>query len=186
MSDSFIATIDNSWTLFLDRDGVINKRIMGGYVTCNSEFSFLPGVLESIKSFSTIFRRIIIVTNQQGVGKGIMTQLQLNSLHDFMRSEIEQSGGKIDEIFYCTDIAQAQDNCRKPSIKMANRAIECFPEIDLKKSIMVGDSLSDIQFGKNAGMITIFSSNQIENKEAEELADVTVEDLQGFKNLLKT
>ena len=164
MTNSFLKKIDNTWTLFLDRDGVINKRIFGGYISSPQEFEFLPGVLDSLIFFSSVFGRIIIITNQQGIGKGIMTEGELKVVHDYMIKEIRLAGGKIDGIYYCPDLAEKNDNCRKPSTKMAHKAASDFPEINLTKSIMVGDSQSDIEFGNNAGMKTIFvmsDSNEI-------------------------
>ncbi len=175
--------IDDSWTLFLDRDGVINKRIFGGYVTSIEEFEFLPGVLESIKYFSQIFGKIIIITNQQGVGKGIMTESELDIVHNFLQKTVAKSEGSIDGILYCTDLADSVDNCRKPSREMANKAKQTFPEIDFSKSIMVGDSLSDIQFGVNAGMNTVFVTSSEMNKEAMDLAHIRVGSLLEFKSL---
>ncbi|NQU34849.1 MAG: HAD family hydrolase [Bacteroidetes bacterium] len=185
MAVDFLKYIDNSWTLFLDRDGVINKRIFGGYVTSPDYFEFLPGVLESINFFSKIFNRIIVITNQQGVGKGIMTEIELNVVHDYMISEISTFGGRVDSIYYCTDLAHSVDNCRKPSIKMAQIALENFPEIDLNKSIMIGDSLSDIEFGKNAGMKTVFVSNIPSLEKDSTSADIKVECLLDFKTLIE-
>lgn len=185
MNIKLLNEIDHSWTLFLDRDGVINKRIFGGYVTCESEFEFLPGVLESISYFSKIFSRIIIITNQQGVGKGIMTETELISLHNFMKNEIINSAGKIDDIYYCTDLANKPDSCRKPSEKMALHARDSYPDINLTKSIMVGDSLSDIEFGINAGMKTVFVTSSEKNETAIKKADIVVESLNNFKELLE-
>lgn len=152
----FIQKIDHSWTLFLDRDGVINRRIYGGYVTDPEGFEFLPGVLASLKVFAKKFGRIIVVTNQQGIGKGLMTETQLHTLHHHMIQKVEQAGGRIDHVYYCGDLASLPNNGRKPSIHMANLAKADFPEIDFAKSVMVGDSLSDMEFGKNAGMFTLF------------------------------
>ena len=81
--------IDNEWTLFLDRDGVINVRIIDGYVTNIEDFEFLPNVIEAFKIFKDKFKRIIIVTNQQGVGKGIMTNEDVRNVHSYMVHEIE-------------------------------------------------------------------------------------------------
>lgn len=147
--------IDNHWTLFLDRDGVINVRIIDGYVTKIDEFEFLPNVIESFKIFKAKFRRIIIVTNQQGVGKGIMSDEDVKKIHDYMTHEIERHGGKIDMVYYCPQLKFEPDNYRKPSPKMAFLAKNDFPDIDLSRSIMVGDMNSDIEFGRNAGMKTI-------------------------------
>lgn len=149
-------TIDNDWTLFLDRDGVINVRIIDGYVTKIEEFEFLPGVIEAFKIFKNKFNRIIVVTNQQGVGKGLMTEDDVKKVHDFMINEVENHDGKIDKVYFCPQLKSVPDNYRKPSPKMAYMAKDDFPEIDLSKSIMIGDMNSDVEFGKNAGMMTVF------------------------------
>lgn len=148
--------INEDWTLFLDRDGVINVRIIDGYVTQTDEFEFMPHVLDAFKIFKEKFKRIIIVTNQQGVGKGIMTFEDVDSVHDYMIKEIENHGGKIDKVYFCPQLKSVADNYRKPSPKMAYFAKDDFPEIDFSKSIMIGDMNSDIEFGKNAGMRTVF------------------------------
>ncbi|MBN2638637.1 MAG: HAD-IIIA family hydrolase [Bacteroidales bacterium] len=153
----FIRRIDKNWTLFLDRDGVINERIVGGYVADYKEFHFLNGVPEAIASFSKFFGKIIIVTNQQGVGKGLMTEEQVNEIHQSMLEDIKQRGGRIDAFYFCPDLKDKPDNCRKPGIKMAEQAKDNFPEIEFSKSIMVGDTFTDIGFGKNAGMFTVFA-----------------------------
>lgn len=162
MTPEFLKKIDKTWTLFLDRDGVINKRILGGYIKSSEDFEFLPGVLNSLAFFTLIFNRIIIITNQQGVGKGIMTEAELIDLHTFMVTEVSKNNGGIDKIYYCTDLVNSFNSCRKPSIKMANKASKDFPEIDFSKSIMVGDSASDIEFGQNAGMKTVFVKSDYE------------------------
>lgn len=179
---NFISQINNSWTLFLDRDGVINKRIFGGYVSNWDDFEFLPGVLDAFSVFSEIFKNIIIVTNQQGVGKGLMNEDQLQTVHLKLREEVLSNGGRIDAIYYCTKLANENNNCRKPGIKMAEMAKQEFPEIDFEKSVMIGDSVSDIIFGKNAGMKTILHKS-------EELlavdADLEFDSLIEFANILK-
>ncbi len=151
--------IDKSWTLFIDRDGVINKRLPDDYVKSWSEFEFLPGVLESFKIFSGKFGKIIVVTNQQGVGKGLMTEEKLKDIHNNMIHEIEKHGGRVDAVYYCTDLKNKKNNCRKPSIKLFENAISDFPGISPEKSIMAGDSASDIEFGKNAGIFTVSIGN---------------------------
>ena len=148
--------INDDWTLFLDRDGVINVRIIDGYVTKTEEFEFLPNVIEAFKIFKNKFKRIIVVTNQQGVGKGVMTIEDVISVHNYMNQQIENQGGKIDKIYFCPQLKSVKDNYRKPSPKMAFFAKDDFPEIDFSKSIMVGDMNSDVEFGKNAGMKTVF------------------------------
>ena len=148
--------IEPDWSLMLDRDGVINVRIIGGYVTKWEEFEFLPGVLEALATFAQRFKHIFIVTNQQGVKKGLMTMEDLDEVHDRMCEVIEQHGGRIDGIFVCTQLATEPDNYRKPNPKMAFMAQSLHPDMDLNKSLMIGDFDSDVEFGHNAGTRTIF------------------------------
>ncbi|MBQ6084033.1 MAG: HAD-IIIA family hydrolase [Bacteroidales bacterium] len=152
--------IDKSWTLFLDRDGVVNTRLVDDYVKNINEFEFMPGVLDAFKVFAEKFGKIIIVTNQQGVGKGIMTMDDVVKVHDFMLKEIENQKGRVDAIYVCPQLKSDPDNFRKPSPKMAYMAQHDFPEIDLEKSIMVGDMNSDLEFGKNCGMYTVFVGDE--------------------------
>jgi D-glycero-D-manno-heptose 1,7-bisphosphate phosphatase len=147
--------IDRSWTLFLDRDGVINHEKHMDYVYNFLEFEFYDGVREALKKLAGLFGRIIIVTNQRGVEKNLMTEESLLDLHRQMLQEIEVSGGRIDAIYYCTSLTDDHPN-RKPQPGMAHLAKESFPEIDFARSIMVGNNLSDMFFGRNAGMFTVF------------------------------
>jgi histidinol-phosphate phosphatase family protein len=150
----FLKKIDASWTLFLDRDGVINQRIVDGYVENVSDFHFLPSVPEAVALCKRIFGRIIIVTNQQGVGKGMMTEEQLAVIHTHLKAQIPE----IDRIYHSPYLSCENHIMRKPNIGMALAAKEDFPEIDFQKSIIVGDSPSDMAFGKNSGMFTVFIS----------------------------
>ncbi len=149
-------TINFRSALFLDRDGVINRRLPGTYVKDISGFEILPGVLEAFRIFSKIFPYIIIVTNQQGIGKGLMTVEELNVIHQHLIEQVKIYGGRIDEIFFAPDLADAPGNMRKPGTGMALLALEKYPDIDLASSIMVGDSRSDMEFGRNAGMQTVY------------------------------
>lgn len=158
--------VQNDWTLFLDRDGVINRRIIDGYVTKWEEFEFLPGVLEALKIFAQRFKYIFVITNQQGVGKGLMTMEQMDAIHDRMCAEVEAHDGLIDGILACPQLASDPDNYRKPSPDMAYMACEICPDIDLSKTIMVGDGQTDMEFGHNAGTKTIFIGN--ENPDADD------------------
>jgi histidinol-phosphate phosphatase family protein len=149
--------IDKTWTLFLDRDGVINLHYPNDYVKRWEEFYFLEGVLDALKRLSVIFRRIVIVTNQQGVGKALMSEDDLQFIHDEMLKEVRKYGGRIHAIYSATDlIAQDIRQLRKPNTGMARKAKKDFPEIDFSKSIIVGDSITDMQFGRTSGMITVY------------------------------
>ena len=151
-----IPKIDISWTLFLDRDGVINKKLDGDYVKTIDEFEFLPYALEAIKLFSSHFHRVVIVTNQQGISKRLMTEDDLHKVHQHLLQEVQNFGGRIDAIYHAPQLAEENSIMRKPNIGMALHAKEEFPSIDFKKSIMVGDSISDMEFAKNANMFAVF------------------------------
>ena len=150
-----LSAIDKTWTLFLDRDGVINEEILGEYVKHWGEFIFSKGVLDTFKKLSERFGRIIVISNQRGVGKEIMTEADLQSIHLEMQREVEIVGGKIDKIYYCTD---KDDKCfnRKPNPGMALQAKNDFPGMDFQKTIMVGNKPSDMRFGRAAGVYTVF------------------------------
>ncbi|MFZ4456091.1 MAG: D-glycero-alpha-D-manno-heptose-1,7-bisphosphate 7-phosphatase [Bacteroidales bacterium] len=157
---SEILDIEDCDTLFLDRDGVINRHRPDDYVKSWDEFEFLPEIVELFPLLNKKFKRIIVVTNQRGVGKGVMTEANLIDIHSKMTTKIREIGGRIDKIYYCTDTNNDSPN-RKPNIGMALQAKADFPEIDFSKSIMVGDSQSDIDFGKNAGMKTFLLKKKI-------------------------
>ena len=147
---------DKSWTLFLDRDGVINVRNFHGYITRIQDFEFIEGSKEAIARFSKIFGRIVVVTNQQCIGKGIISEEELNDIHNHMLAEVEQAGGRIDKVYFAPQLAAENSIYRKPKSGMADLAKQDFPEINFEKSVMVGDSLSDMEFGMDKGMRTVY------------------------------
>jgi len=151
--------IDSSWTLFLDRDGVINERLIDDYVKQLNELSIIEGVPAAISLFTKLFQRIVVVTNQQGIGKGMMTADDLAVVHGYIAEVIEQAGGQIDQFYFAPQLAAEKSNDRKPGTGMGLQAKKEFPEIDFKKSIMIGDSESDIEFGMKLGMKTIMLKN---------------------------
>lgn len=147
--------IDNNWTLFLDRDGVINHEKKEDYILNWDEFQFYEGVPKAVASLNRIFGKTIMVTNQKGVGKGVMSLDDLHQIHDNMQLAIVQAGGHIDRILFCTDLND-DSFYRKPNPGMAFSAKGSFPDIDFSKSLIVGNKLSDMRFGRNAGMHTVF------------------------------
>lgn len=152
--------IDKTWTLFLDRDGVINKKLDNDYVKHTSEFEFIDGTLNALRMLSPLFQTIVIVTNQQCIGKRIIFPEDLELIHKNMLYEITYLKGRIDKIYYSPYLASENHPTRKPSIGMALKAKEDFPHIDFSKSIVVGDSISDMEFGRNAGMKTVYISEE--------------------------
>ncbi|MCK9220429.1 MAG: HAD-IIIA family hydrolase [Bacteroidales bacterium] len=177
--------IDHNWTLFLDRDGVINTRIIDDYVKSWDQFSFLPGVLPALKIFSGIFGKIIVVSNQQGIAKEVMTVQDVEQIHQRMIQESNSSGAVIHAVYYAPQLASSGSVMRKPNVGMALQARKQFPEIRFKRSVMVGDSLSDMLFGKRLDMKTVFLSHDssLPNKNPR-LIDFFYPDLKSFADAL--
>lgn len=138
-------------TLFLDRDGVINRWLPGDYVRTWDQFAFLPGILECLRKWAAKFKHVIVVSNQRGVGKGMMSQSDLESVHARMLAEIEAAGGRIDAIYTCTELEPAHP-MRKPQPGMFLAACRDFPDITPERSLMLGDSDVDRDFAANCGM----------------------------------
>ena len=145
---------DPAATVFLDRDGVLNRRIVGGYVTDWSQFELLPGVKDAMKKLARSGFRTVIVSNQAGVAKG---QLTCNTLlHLTMKSfdEFHRLGATVAGAFFC--LHQPSDNCscRKPMPGLLQKAMRDVP-FDPEQSFFVGDSASDIQAGAAVGLQTV-------------------------------
>ena len=147
-------------TLFLDRDGVINVKLDGQYVKNPEDFEFMIGAKAAISKLSKIFNRILIVTNQQGIEKGIMSDNDLCVLHEYMLSELKKNGGVVDKIYYCPHLATENCNCRKPNPGMIQQALIDFPDIKVEDSYLIGDSDTDIIAGSKMGLITVKVDNE--------------------------
>ena len=156
--------VDKRWTLFLDRDGVINHDKVGSYIFNAGEFRFYPGLPGDFRKLSERFGHIIVVTNQRGVGRGLMSESDLSGIHEKMLKEVADAGGRIDAIYYCT-ATENNDPRRKPYPGMALQAKKDFPSIDFSKSIIVGNNISDMRFGRNAGIYTVFVTTTQAKKE---------------------
>ena len=142
-------------SVFLDRDGVINvppqkKR----YITSAEEFRFLPGALSALRSLNRTPFKIIIVSNQAGVGRGIFSQKKLEAITRQMRQKIRQAGGRLDAVYYCTHRPSAHCGCRKPRLGLIRKAQRRFP-MNLARSYVIGDSEKEVRLGKKAGTRTI-------------------------------
>jgi histidinol-phosphate phosphatase family protein len=176
--------IDHTWTLFLDRDGVINYEKHKDYIHTWDEFRFYEDVQEAMAIFAKHFSHIIVITNQRGVGKGITKSEDLDLIHKNMAIEIEKAGGRIDAIYFCPDVDDSSPN-RKPNPGMGLQAATDFKAIDLSKAIMIGNALSDMQFGRNLGVKTIFlPATRPEVDLADERIDAVYGSLLEFANAL--
>ena len=180
-----IKNINTDWTLFLDRDGVINHEKANDYIHRWSEFKFYEGVLEAMAIFSKKFKYIVVVTNQRGIGKGVTKEEDVIHLHKKMKEEVEENTGRIDAIYFCKDV-DSNSPCRKPNVGMGLQAIKDLPSIDLSKALMIGNTLSDMRFGKNLGIATIFlPTTRPEVNVEDEIIDAVYPSLIAFaKHLL--
>jgi histidinol-phosphate phosphatase family protein len=177
-----LSHIDASWSLLLDRDGVINVEKDNDYILHWDEFHFYPESLTALAILANIFPTICIVTNQKGVGKGLMTTATLTEIHNNMTAAIVNTGGRIDKIYYCTDLENDSPN-RKPQPGMAFQAKADFPKIDFAKTIMVGNRPSDMRFGRNAGAHTVYlDTTHPETTNPHPDIDLRFENLLAFAN----
>ncbi|SRR5258708_2365051 len=154
---------------FLDRDGVITRKPPEGqYVTRWEELQFLPGVSEAIVLLRGAGYDVFVVTNQRGVAKGLLTQDELESIHQRMCQELADAGAEITKVYYCPHEKQPPCSCRKPAPGMLLAAAQAF-DIDLASSWMMGDSDIDVKAGKSAGCKTvrIAPRDAVENNDAD-------------------
>lgn len=149
--------------VFLDRDGVINKD-SPAYIKSWDEFEFLPGSLEAIQQLTLNHFEIIIITNQSAVNRKLITKDQLETMHRRLNKAVESKGGKIRGIYFCPHTPDEGCTCRKPNPGLIYRARQKY-QIDPASSVMVGDSVKDIECARNAGCrysILVKTGNGIE------------------------
>jgi D-glycero-D-manno-heptose 1,7-bisphosphate phosphatase len=166
--------------IFLDRDGVLNRKLPeNNYVRCPSEFDLLPEVLPALRIFRQLGFALVVITNQRGIGRGLMTDDDLHKVHNFMNSLFRDAGLSIDGIYYCPHDKADYCDCRKPAPGMILAATKDL-NIDLSSSFMVGDSASDIKAAQNAGVRSVLISQNQESADA----DLVFRSLLGFAEFL--
>jgi D-glycero-D-manno-heptose 1,7-bisphosphate phosphatase len=144
--------------VLLDRDGVINRRIVGGYVTCWEKFVFLPGALEGLRLLAEKNYHPIVVSNQAGVGKGLMTAADLQDITRRFLEEVEAHGGRIRRVYYCTHRAEDDCQCRKPKPGLLLNA-QAEHHFAFEDTFFIGDSESDLLAAQAVGCPAIMVSN---------------------------
>jgi len=138
--------------VFMDRDGVLNKYVRGDYIRTPDELHLLPGAAQAIKMLNDSNLPVIVVSNQQGVGKRIMTEDALNQVDGELRFQLkDQADAHVTRTYYCVHLAEDKCECRKPLPGMILQGADEY-SIDLNKAVMIGDSLTDIESGNNAGI----------------------------------
>lgn len=146
--------------VFLDRDGTINLN-QPEYLYRISDFKFKPWVIPALKKLSKTDYKIIITTNQSGVGRGYFKEEALKKLHQWMLKKLKEKGIRIDRIYYCPHQPKANCSCRKPKIGMIKKAVKDF-NLSLNKSWLIGDDTCDILMGRRANIKTIFLGSREE------------------------
>jgi D-glycero-D-manno-heptose 1,7-bisphosphate phosphatase len=144
--------------VLLDRDGVINRRIVSDYVTCWEGFVFLPSAREALLLLNEKNYRVIIVSNQAGVGKGLMTDVDLAEITRRFVADVEAQGGRILGVYYCTHRAEDGCECRKPKPGLLRRA-QAEHHFDFGRTFLIGDNESDLLAAHAVGCPAIMVSD---------------------------
>lgn len=145
--------VGKEWCLFLDRDGVLNRQIVGDYVRTWAEFEWLPNAIAALKVLQDWAPFIVIVTNQQGIGKGLMSSGDIAVIHDNLRAGLTAEAVNLDAIQVCPHLESAGCVCRKPKPGLVLGWLRNSPAIAARLSVVVGDSLSDIQLARNVAAV---------------------------------
>ena len=161
-----------SYAVFLDRDNTLNFDPPPGYLADPEKVQLMPGVVEGLTSLQSNGFKLIIVTNQSGISRGILTHEQVKTVNDRLCEILKKNNVIIDDIFYCPfhpDFSDKKEiNCRKPSPKMIFEAAEKH-NIELKMSYLIGDSISDIECGNNAGVKSVLVKTTLSDEKINNL-----------------
>jgi len=142
--------------VFLDRDGVINRKPPEGeYVARWSDVQVLPGVESAIAAFNRSGRKVIVVSNQRGIALGRYTGADVEAINAELQQHLAAHGAHIDAFYYCPH-EEDQCDCRKPRTGMFEQAFRDFPGSSRANSLLIGDSISDIEAARNLGIPAIF------------------------------
>ncbi len=137
----------------------------GRYVRAWSEFRVLPDAPEAVARLNRAGLRVIVVSNQRGVALGLYSTTDVEAIHSNLQDVLKTDGAHVDAFYFCPHDKQ-ECNCRKPLPGMFEQAKRDFPDISASTSAMIGDSLSDVEFGKRLGMRTIFIEGNAERQKA--------------------
>lgn len=150
--------------VFVDRDGtLIHDK---NFISKIEDVEFVPGSLKAVKMFKEMGYKVVIVSNQSGIGRGILTNEMVDKVNEFILSQLRKEGLDVDGIYYCPHTPDDNCECRKPNLKMVNQASSKL-NLNLKNSWAIGDKLSDVMLGKNMGgkgglVLTGYGKKEIE------------------------
>ncbi len=171
MGEHSVSNFSNIEYVFLDRDGVLNRSLPNGrFVTRWEEFQLLPAVVDALAQLRRSGRKLIVVTNQRCIALGLCSEADLLTLHERLQKQLALQGAGLDAIYYCPH-DEGQCNCRKPLPGLFEQAFRDFPGANPRNSVMIGDSLRDVEAGARLGMRTIFIDKDCEGRHRSPDAD---------------
>ena len=142
-------------TVFLDRDGVINRKPPEGeYISSWRDFHLLPGADRAMAALHRAGIRVVVISNQRGIALGRTTRTEVETIHVRLQQSLAAVGAQIDAFYYCPHDKNECD-CRKPKTGLFEQAFRDFPDADRSASLVIGDSLSDIQAARALGLPSI-------------------------------
>ena len=179
-----LPVLDGDTTVFVDRDGVINERIVGDYVRTRAQFVLLPDALTGLRMLADHAGLVIVVTNQAGVGRGLIDPAELERIHELLVRNVQEAGGRIDAIMVCPHGKDAGCDCRKPGTGLARQAAARFSRLDLARAVMIGDSSGDIAFAHALGIPSVLVTGTGGEGSGDDGPTATAPDLLAAAHLL--
>jgi histidinol-phosphate phosphatase family protein len=169
------------WCLFLDRDGVINRQVVGDYVRSRQHFEWLPGAALAVKKLREWAPHIVVVTNQQGIGKGLMSADDVALIHQHLQDGLAPDRLAIEAFQVCPHLEAVNCACRKPRPGLVLDWLGEHPASEPHLSIMVGDSLGDLELARNvAAVVGGCASIHIGEAGPKGISDASFESLRDF------
>ncbi len=172
---------DMNKAVFFDRDGTIAIDVR--YCRRPEDFKLFPGTPKAIKSLNQHGYKVVVITNQSGIGRGFFDVAALEKIHQKMKSDLALEGAHIDGIYYCPHHPDEECECRKPKTTLIMRAVRDL-NIDLKNSFVVGDLPKDVEMGKNAGCYTILIRHPGEETSLPSPLDAIVSDISEVPDVI--
>ncbi|HTV15387.1 MAG TPA: HAD family hydrolase [Acidobacteriaceae bacterium] len=160
------APFPNIRCVFLDRDGVLNRKPPeGAYIRNWEEFHLLPGVAAAVSALNRSGRTVIVVSNQRGIALGLYTRAGVDAIHARLAERLAADGARIDAFYICPHDKDECD-CRKPKTGLFEQAFRDFPEMNPSNSLLIGDSISDIQAARTLGIPSVFIDGDPQTQKA--------------------
>ena len=173
--------VGRHWCLFLDRDGVINQRVVGDYVRSWEQFVWMPGARDAMWILRQWAPHLVVVTNQQGVGKGLMSLNDVTAIHDRIQDDLSVNDSVVEEFLICPHLESEECGCRKPRPGLVADWLRGHADSEPSLSIIVGDRTSDLELARNVAAATGGCTTvHITGGGPAEAADVCVSSLMEF------